>query len=181
MHTLEPRGLLRSPFALFVVSIASLALFELLHRVLGLHPLLSTAVIMLVYVPLLLWAIVLAVSSILADPEGLAHAVGWAIAFAILLMVYFAVIYSELGIVRTGSSEPIIRTFTTCLYFSAATFTTLGYGDFAPTPDARLARTRRPLGSLDDAPNGRVRSVPPRRARARASPPRGSDACSRCR
>jgi len=130
--------LLRSPAALFVTVSASLALFEGMHRGLGLHPILSSAVLMAVYVPVLIWAIVLTVSAILADPDNLTHTFVWAVAFAMLTIAFFAVVFSELGILASGQADSVIRDFVTCLYFSAATFTTLGYGDFAPTPPARL-------------------------------------------
>jgi hypothetical protein len=132
------RGLLRSPTVLFVVVSASLAGFEGMHRGLGLHPLVSSALLMVVYAPLLGWGILLTVSAILADPDNLAHSILWAFSFALLTIVFFAVLYSELGIVPAGSDGPVIRDLVICLYFSAATFTTLGYGDFAPTPDSRL-------------------------------------------
>jgi hypothetical protein len=59
--------------------------------------------------------------------------------FAVLTIVFFAVLYSELGIVATADpSAPVVRSFTTCLYCSAVTFTTVGFGDFVPSPESRL-------------------------------------------
>jgi hypothetical protein len=49
----------------------------------------------------------------------------------------FASVYENLGIVSSDTHavthDPII-----CLYFSMVTITTLGYGDFIPSPSARL-------------------------------------------
>jgi voltage-gated potassium channel Kch len=119
--------------------LASLLAFELAHRVLELHPLLSSTLLTLVYLPLLVWAVALTASAVIADPDNFGHVVVWAMGFAVLTIVFFAVLYSELGIVATADpSAPVVRSFTTCLYFSAVTFTTVGFGDFVPTPESRL-------------------------------------------
>ena len=55
---------------------------------------------------------------------------------ALILLVY-SVIYRG-NIVANGKPEEPITDMTTCLYFSIVTFTTLGYGDFAPTANVRL-------------------------------------------
>ena len=139
---MHERSILRSPPALFFTVLATLLGFELAHRVLDLHPLVSSTLLTLVYLPLLLWAIVLTTASILADPDSLGHAVLWAMGFAILAILFFGVLYSELGIVATSDlSGPVIHSFTTSLYFSATTFTTVGFGDFVPTPESRLFAT----------------------------------------
>ena len=54
--------------------------------------------------------------------------------FASTILSY-AVLYRHFGVVDVDkpSSDPV-----TCLYFSIVTWTTLGYGDVRPTPDARL-------------------------------------------
>ncbi len=50
-----------------------------------------------------------------------------------LLVVGFAAVYQRLGIVDdTGAGPRITHSFTDSLYYSVATFTTLGYGDFYP-------------------------------------------------
>jgi len=56
--------------------------------------------------------------------------------YALGVVMCFAYVYMQLGIhsAETGDTKDP----TTCLYFSAVTFTTLGYGDFAPTSEARL-------------------------------------------
>jgi hypothetical protein len=55
-----------------------------------------------------------------------------------LLLVVFAVLYRDLGIIESERpGRPVVHDFWTSLYFSAVTFTTLGYGDFYPTTPAR--------------------------------------------
>jgi voltage-gated potassium channel Kch len=75
-------------------------------------------------------------------PDRLGHAVLWVVGFAILTILFFAVLYTELGVVATFEpSRPVVRSFTAALYFSASTFTTVGFGDFVPTPESRLFAT----------------------------------------
>ena len=52
-------------------------------------------------------------------------------------MVFFSVLFTELGLVDSMSGRET-NDFGTCLYFSVSTLTTLGYGDFFPTPEARM-------------------------------------------
>jgi voltage-gated potassium channel Kch len=128
-----------APSALFFTILASLLAFELAHRVLELHPLLSSTLLTLVYLPLLVWAVALTTSAVIADPDNFGHVVVWTIGFALLTIVFFAVLYSELGIIATADpSGAVVRSFTTCLYFSAVTFTTVGFGDFVPSRESRL-------------------------------------------
>jgi len=47
----------------------------------------------------------------------------------------FAFLYKLEGIMRSDGC--IIKDYRTCFYFSAVTFTTLGYGDFRPTEKSR--------------------------------------------
>jgi hypothetical protein len=130
--------IVRSPAALFLSASASLGIFAVLHHWLGVHPVFTTALITVVYLPLLIWAVALTTSSILSDPDNLPHALLWAIGFTVLTVLFFAVIYSSLGITSVLEPSRVVHTLSTCIYFSATTFTTVGYGDFAPTPDARL-------------------------------------------
>lgn len=51
-------------------------------------------------------------------------------------IVGFATMYRVLGIVAPG--EPTEHGVTACLYFSVITWTTVGYGDFVPTPASRM-------------------------------------------
>lgn len=134
----RPLRLLRSPAGLFLLVLASLTAFEGLHRGLDVHPVLSSTLLSLVYVPLLVWAVAMAAAAVLAEPDNVALALAWAFGFAALTILFFGIVYAELGIVAPDRPGAVIRTFSTCLYFSAATFTTVGYGDFAPAPDSRL-------------------------------------------
>jgi hypothetical protein len=121
---------------MLIVGIAfSLTVFELLHRVIAVPELISALVLSTIFFPLLVWAIISTVSAILADPDNLGHTIRYAFVFLILTVVFFAVVYTELGIRVSDGSES--KNFWTCLYFSVATLTTLGYGDFAPMPEAR--------------------------------------------
>jgi Ion channel len=54
----------------------------------------------------------------------------------ILLILSFSFIYAHYGLI--GPDGHTDRNHSTALYFSVVTWTTLGYGDFRPTPDARL-------------------------------------------
>jgi ion channel len=58
------------------------------------------------------------------------------LSFLITLLLAFAFVYRKLGLVssnRHRTTDPIV-----CLYFSIITWTTVGYGDFTPSPEARL-------------------------------------------
>lgn len=123
---------------LFAVLSASLLGFLLMHRGLELHPMLSSSLLTVVYLPLLIWALLRAAASILKDPDEFVQGLVLAFGFTALTILFFGVIYTELGIVWVGGSGVLVQNFTTCLYFSATTFTTVGYGDFAPTPESRL-------------------------------------------
>lgn len=50
-------------------------------------------------------------------------------------IVLFAAAYVDYGLLAPGGG--ITRRFSECLYFSIITFTSVGYGDFTPTPGAR--------------------------------------------
>ena len=58
--------------------------------------------------------------------------------FAILAITIltFAIIYYRYGLLQNGSPTKI--SFADSIYFSITTWTTLGYGDFAPIPRIRL-------------------------------------------
>jgi Ion channel len=58
--------------------------------------------------------------------------------FSLLLTVVFsyADIYRYLGII--DSNGTLVHDSVSCFYFSIVTYTTLGYGDYRPSPDARL-------------------------------------------
>ena len=65
----------------------------------------------------------------------------------VLIICSFAVLYHEYGLVFDG--EIIFSTALNAIYFSAVTFSTLGFGDFAPAPQARhLAAIEALIGNL---------------------------------
>lgn len=53
----------------------------------------------------------------------------------LMLPMHFAVMYLHLGILDPGGSR--VDSIWTAYYYSVVTWTTLGYGDFIPAPDAR--------------------------------------------
>jgi hypothetical protein len=58
------------------------------------------------------------------------------IGFVGVFIIGFAIIYVHFGLLYTDNS--ITQNSRDCLYFSIITITTVGYGDFRPTPDVRL-------------------------------------------
>jgi hypothetical protein len=76
----------------------------------------------------------------LSHQKGRLAAIGAAlISISALMTVIFAFasIYEKLGILSTSTGK-VSHDPTICLYFSMVTITTLGYGDFVPSPPARL-------------------------------------------
>lgn len=57
-------------------------------------------------------------------------------AHAAALIFMFAGLHANYGLLRDGEIEFVDKT--TAVYFSIVTWTTLGYGDYAPHPDLRL-------------------------------------------
>jgi hypothetical protein len=51
-------------------------------------------------------------------------------------IVGFAVLYREVGLIDVGGTT--VTSLSDALYFSVVTWTTLGYGDIRPSPDARI-------------------------------------------
>lgn len=52
------------------------------------------------------------------------------------LILAFAFCFKHAGIINDGGA--ITKNLSDCLYFSSVTFTTLGYGDFHPSPENRF-------------------------------------------
>lgn len=128
--------LLRSPGSLAAYVTASLLLFELLHRVVETPQILSSAVLAVVFIPLLVLGMVATVFRILADPDGYGGTIAYVFLLLLVTIGFFAVLYTELGIVRAADGREVVA-FWECLYFSVETFTTVGFGDFYPTVEAR--------------------------------------------
>ena len=59
-------------------------------------------------------------------------------------IVAFAVYYHATGIIPTFNTESDVTSLD-ALYFSTVTFSTLGYGDFRPSPDARIMASAQAL------------------------------------
>jgi hypothetical protein len=66
---------------------------------------------------------------------------------AVFMIVVFSVLYMNVGLLSGGK---IVRiSLLDAIYFSSVTFSTLGYGDFAPHPSVRMiAATQALLGNL---------------------------------
>ncbi len=71
------------------------------------------------------------------------------ISFTILLYAWH---YKQSGIV--GNNDIVTHSFRDALYFSVTTWTTLGYGDFAPLPSMRLVTSIQALFGLCTIPVG---------------------------
>lgn len=101
-----------------------------------------TAVIIglgVVFVVLFVWLLVRQVREMLKDAERLWLKAGLVLLNLGLLLVAFGWMYHMIGIIdNTVQGSPVITRFTTCLYYSIVTFTTLGYGDFYPQGPARV-------------------------------------------
>jgi hypothetical protein len=79
------------------------------------------------------------VGALLSDPDRLPHTIGYAFGTLALIVVFFAFMYRELGIVSPAHpAAGEVTSFFTCVYFSASTITTAGLGDFVPMPEARF-------------------------------------------
>jgi hypothetical protein len=74
------------------------------------------------------------------DNQGRGGFVEWTLILLLLIIAGsifgFSDVCQTLGI-QDGSGR-IARDADSCLYFSLITWTTVGYGDFAPTPDFRI-------------------------------------------
>lgn len=117
--------------------VVGMGLFETLHHFLKLPEAVSAVVLSFLFLPILVSGIVTTISMVLTDPERFGHVLRYTFAFLVLTIVFFAVLYAELGV---GQAEggAVTHDFMIGLYFSVSTFTTVGYGDFVPTPEARV-------------------------------------------
>lgn len=88
---------------------------------------------------LYLWLLVRRLRRLLAFQESVRAALIGLVGDLLLLLLAFAVVYRQVGLVdNTGSSPTSVHDFPLALYFSVVTFTTVGYGDFYPTGVGRL-------------------------------------------
>ena len=119
--------------------LVAVALFEVMLRVLHLPQDLSAEILGVAMIPVLVAGFIWQVGALLSDPDRLPHTIGYAFGTIALIIVFFAFMYRELGIVSpTDPTHREVTSFFTCLYFSATIITTSGLGDFVPMPEARI-------------------------------------------
>ncbi|HET7233753.1 MAG TPA: potassium channel family protein [Longimicrobium sp.] len=117
----------------------TIAVFEVMLRVLHLRQDVAAVILGVAMIPALVAGFIRQVGALLSDPDRLPHTIGYAFGTIALIIVFFAFMYRELGIVSPGDpSAREVTSFFTCLYFSASTITTAGLGDFVPMPEARI-------------------------------------------
>ena len=84
------------------------------------------------------WLLISEIRTVLQGPERILLRLGLLALDVVLLILAFATMYQRLGIINTTvEGSPVTHNFVTSIYYAIVTFTTLGYGDFQPTPDAR--------------------------------------------
>jgi hypothetical protein len=84
-----------------------------------------------------------------ARPKLIVVIFGTSIAHAIEILLYGAAFYLLAGYLGAGTlGDPAHLTFARCLYFSAETYSSLGYGDIVPTGDLRLLAGMEALNGL---------------------------------
>src|SRR5215218_4872374 len=118
--------------------VLALGAFEVMLRVLHLRQDVAAVVLAVTMIPALIVGFVWQVGALLSDPDRLPHTIGYAFGTLALIVVFFAFLYLELGIVSPASPGREVTSFFTCLYFSTSTITTAGLGEFVPTPEARI-------------------------------------------
>lgn len=131
------------PYRLFrsatVGAVVALLMFEVMHRVLYLDEAISGVLLALALIPAIVTGLVRQVAALLTDPDGHLPTLGYAFANILLTIVFFAVVYLELGIYSPDDPErKEVSSFFTCLYFSVSIITTTGLGEFVPKPETRL-------------------------------------------
>ncbi|MEM9350248.1 MAG: ion channel [Pseudomonadota bacterium] len=132
----------RNRFSFFIFSMTVVLLFELVFQwfnLIGIRPTvwttgLLTALGFLFFSNTTIGVMRLQSEQFQVAPGRLIRDIAISIAFSI---VAFALFYRSAGILATftESAPPGWREH---VYFSIVTFSTLGYGDFRPSPDARL-------------------------------------------
>ena len=118
-------------------TLVAVVAFELMLRGLRLPQHVTALVLGVVLIPALVLAFARFVRTMSDGVDGVARAVAFAFANLALVIVFFAFLYGELGIVNTATRAEVTD-FWSCLYFSASTITTAGLGDFVPTAEARF-------------------------------------------
>lgn len=120
-------------------AVGAMAVFELMHRVLRLDEGVSGLVLALALIPAMVTGLVRQVTALLSDPDGHAQTLGFAFANILVAIVFFALIYLEMGIYAPADPERReVSNFLVCLYFSASIITTTGLGELVPQPETRF-------------------------------------------
>jgi hypothetical protein len=84
-----------------------------------------------------------------ARPKLILVIVGAFVAHAVEIFLYGGAFYLIAGYLNAGTlGDPAQLTFARCLYFSAETYSSLGYGDIVPTGDLRLLAGMEALNGL---------------------------------
>lgn len=126
---------------LFVLFISSGGIWISLARFLpdGLPRNTVIVVLGIVFVGLYLRLLLEQMRQVLGGGRHLYRTLGIALLNLILLIVTFAWMYQQIGIIdNTRPGSPVVHSFTTSVYYSVVTFTTLGYGDFYPQGAGRF-------------------------------------------
>ncbi len=85
------------------------------------------------------WLLIQRVQAILRGTPHLVRHMLVAAAELALLLLAFASVYQTFGLIdNTQEGAPVVHSFTSSLYYSVVTFTTLGYGDFYPVGPGRV-------------------------------------------
>lgn len=132
------RAFVASPRRVIAAIGGSLVVFELLHRWVRVPEVVSSAVLGIAFLPILILSVIAVVARLLQDPDRFLRTARHLVGLLAVVIVFFAVLYAELGISSTLAPDVEVRGFWTCLYFSVTTFTSVGFGDFIPTTETRL-------------------------------------------
>ena len=149
-----PARTAQGPFRLFrsaaVGAVVAMALFQVMHRVVRLDEAVTGLLLALALVPAIVIGLFRLISALLADPDAHLATLGFAFANILVTIVFFAILYLELGVYSTADPQRReVTSFLTCLYFSASIITTTGLGEFAPEPETRfLAAVQMVLGHV---------------------------------
>lgn len=101
----------------------------------NLYPLTSTSILLVVFnIPFFL-LIVSTLYSGLRETKEAAYTLGFILTCVFMNIVFFGRIYASLEV---SNGSELLSTRADSIYFSVITWTTLGYGDFAPKSSARV-------------------------------------------
>ena len=85
-----------------------------------------------------LWLLIVRLRILLGDTDHLVRDVVLIVFNLALLVLAFAWEYQMLGLIdNTAPDQPVVHSFTSSVYYSIITLTTVGYGDFYPVGPGR--------------------------------------------